>query len=107
MGRPPSAGRREHQHGRVAAPADLPADLEAVDLRQHEVEDDQVGVVAGVAIEGFLPVRRGDDREALLLQVEPDEVDDVALIVHHEDRLHRGAGYAAAEPSNPDRVSGR
>ena len=57
-----------------------------------------------------------DDREALLLEVQPDEVDDVALVVDDEDRLHRagstrsasagrhrGGGYAAARRADPRR----
>ena len=73
---------------------------------QHQVEDDEVRIVPGVAIERLLAVRGGDDRVALLLEVEPDEVDDVALVVDDQDRLHRGGGYDGADPPIPDRVSG-
>ena len=97
---------REHQDGRVASAADLAADLEPVELRQQEVEDDEVRIVPGVAIEGFLAVCGGDDRVALLLEVEPDEVDDVALVVDDQDRLHRGGGYDGADPPIRDRVRG-
>jgi hypothetical protein len=38
----------QHEDRRVGRPPDLPADLVAVDLRQHEVEDDEVGVMATV-----------------------------------------------------------
>ena len=79
----------EHEDRRVAAPPELAADLEAVDLGEHQVEDDEVGLVAGVQRESLLAVRGADDRVALLLQVQAKEVDDVALVVDDEDRLHR------------------
>ena len=63
--------------------------------------------MARVAVERLLAVRGGDDRVALLLEVEPDEVDDVALVVDDQDRLHRGGGYAGPDRAIPDRVSGR
>ena len=88
--------RREHEDGRVAAAADLAADLEAVDLRQHEVEDHEVGVVAGVEGEGGLSVARAHDDEALLLEVQAQQVDDVPLVVDDEDRLHPRRRIASA-----------
>ena len=46
----------EHQDRGVAAPPDLAADLEAVELRQHQVEDHEIRVVASMAVEA--PRRR-------------------------------------------------
>ena len=84
-----SPARREHQHGRIRMAADLAADLEAVHLRQHQVEDHEVGLVAAVQGERLLAVGRGDHGVALLLEVEPHEVHDVAFVVDDKDRLHR------------------
>ena len=83
--------RGQHQDGGVAPPPDLAADLEAVELGKHHVEDHEVRIVPGVAVERVDAVMRGDDREAVLLEVQPDEVDDVALVVDDEDRLHRAS----------------
>jgi len=79
---------RQHEHGGIAAATDLATDLQPVDLRQHEVQDHEIRVVAGVFRQGFLAVRGGDDGEPFLLEIEADEVDDVALVVDDEDRLH-------------------
>ena len=98
--------RGEHEDGRVAAPPDLPADLEAVDLRQHQVEDDEVGLVPAVELEARLAVAGGDDRPALLLEVEPEEVDDVPLVVDDQDRLHPARGYRPVRARGPCHVSG-
>jgi len=98
---------RQHQDRRVATPPDLATDGQAVDLRQHEVEDHEIGVVPRVSRERLLAVGRGHDREPLLLEVQPDQVDDVPLVVDDEDRLHRLAGFGgvarviAAEDTPP------
>jgi hypothetical protein len=81
---------REHEDRRVPAPPELAAHLEAVDPREHQVEDDEVRLVAPVELQAVLAVARCDDRPALLLQVQPDELDDVALVVDDQDRLHPG-----------------
>ena len=68
--------------------------------------------MAGVEGERLLAVARGDDREALLLEVEPDEVHDVALVVDDEDGLHRqlcvmvGREYADETGARGANVSG-
>ena len=78
----------EHEDGRLAAPPDLPGDLHAVPAGQHEVEHDEVRVDPVVLPKGFVAVARLDDREAGLLQVEAHQLDDVALVIDDEDRLH-------------------
>jgi len=82
------APRGEHQHRRVTTAPDLPADLEAIDLRQHQVEDHQIGLVALVEGEGRLAVVRGQHRPALPLEIELDQLDDVPLVVDDQDGLY-------------------
>ena len=53
------------------------------------------------SVERLLAVAGRDDAEALLLEVQPEQVDDVALVVDDQDRLHRGGGYAAARRPGP------
>ena len=45
--------------------------------------------MSGVKGQGLVATAGGEHREAFLLQVEPDEVHDVALVVDDEDGLHR------------------
>ena len=65
--------RREHQHVGVAELAHPAADLDAVDVGQPEVEDDQVERVQGGRANGGLPVLGLGDVEALLHEQGADE----------------------------------
>jgi len=68
-------------------PSPLPppaADFEAVHVREHHVEDDQVRV-AGLGLpERVLAVDRGAHRAAVKFQCHLDELTDVRLVVHDE-----------------------
>ena len=99
--------RGQHDDRRLAATADLAAHLPAVQLGEHQVEDDERWVVPLVEDERLATFARGQHLEALLLEVEADEIDDVALVVDDQDRLHRGRGYAAARARRRLRVKGR
>ena len=46
--------------------------------------------MTAVELEAGLAVTRGDDRPALLLEIQPQQLDDVALVVDDQDRLHPG-----------------
>ena len=83
---------REHEDRRLGPAADLAADLEPVALREHEVEDHEVGIEPRMQRERLVSVECRDDPEALLLQVQPKEVDDVPLVVDDEDRFHGREG---------------
>ena len=91
----------QHQDRHVAAAAQLAADLEAVHLGQHQVQHDQVRVAALVLDQGLLAVGRGHDGEALLLEVQPDQLDDVALVVDDEDGLHERQHTSAGPSRSP------
>ncbi len=80
----------QHEYRNVTAPAKLPADLEAIHLGQHQVQHHQVRVAALVLDQGLLAVGRGHHGVAVFLEVEPDQLDDVALVVDDEDGLHEG-----------------
>ncbi len=99
--------RREHQDRGLAAAPDLAADIEPILLRQHQVQDHEVRVVAQVERERIVTVARGDHGEALLLQVEAQKLHDVRLIVDHEDPLHGLRVYGAAGDAGTSNVSGR
>ena len=70
--------------GSVALAAQHPGDLQAVDARQTQVEDDQVGLLAARLDERRLPVARLHDREPALFEVRPHELDDLRLIIDNE-----------------------
>ena len=75
------AARGEDDHGDVARLAELFADGEAVHLRHHHVEDDEVRLEGLRLFERLLAVVRSLDPEALVVEVQPGELDDVLLVV--------------------------
>ena len=71
--------------GTERARAHLAAHLEAVDLREHEVEHDQVEVRLAQAVERLAPVERGHHLVALLAQGKGEQRLKRLLVVHQED----------------------
>src|SRR5688572_26079645 len=61
------------------------ADLVAVELRHHDVQHDEVRLLGLHPLERLLSVQRRDHFVALHPQAEIEDVDDVDLIVDHED----------------------
>jgi hypothetical protein len=85
---------REHDHRHGAGGGVLlepPAELPAVDLRQHEVQQHQVRPGFLRLPERVGPVRRHHDVEPLARQRVPDELGDVPLVLGDE---HAGRGTA-------------
>ena len=75
--------------------ADRPDDGPAVELGEHQVEDDEGRPVPLDRVERGRPVRGGHDAEPVALQVRPDEPDDLRVVVDDEDRPV-GAGQGSA-----------
>ena len=79
--------------GTERAGAQPPADLEAVHLRQHHVEHDEVEGLLGEARERLAAVGRLHDLVAVALQRERQQRLDRLLVVDEEDA--RGSGPAS------------
>jgi hypothetical protein len=62
-------------------------DLEAVDIGEHPVEDDQVGLEAVRGSDRLTPARRFANLVALVAQRGGQRVDDRRLVVHDEDAV--------------------
>ena len=80
--------RREHDDRnlrRLEILADAAARLEAVDLRHHEVEEDEIGRFAPNELERDLAVLGEDHPVAVLLELELENASDVILVVHDEN----------------------
>ena len=103
--------RGQHQDRHVGALAQPLADLDPVDVRQHQVEHDQRRRVRGRLAERVGAGRRRPDRVARVLQVERDERRDRALVLDDQDggepRPSGGRAMVAVEPSSPKDVAGR
>jgi len=75
--------RGQHQHpgiGDRGIGADRLAHVVPRRIRQHQVQDHDVGVVCLDRREAFGPVRRRDDRKARAAQVELEEPRDIAFV---------------------------
>ena len=65
--------------------AQASAGFEAVDPRQHHVEQDQVGLVVRINRQGFFAGIRGGERVTFLPQDSLQDADVHQIIVHHQN----------------------
>ena len=82
----------EHDDGRtVAGGAQPAADRQAILARQHQVEDDQVDVLARHQPVQGLAVLGQEDVEAFLAQIAAQQVADAGVVVEDDDTVLAGA----------------
>ena len=80
----------QHQNRYVAIGAKLLADLDTVEPRQAEIEDDKVWDEAGGDVERIYSVRRGPHLIALIAQRAAQDIGDVGVILDHENAAAGG-----------------
>ena len=79
---------RHHDHGDAAGLGVLleaAADLPAVELGHHDVEEDHVGLAVPGVAHGIGAVAQDGDVVAFLVEVEADQLRDVLLVLDHQD----------------------
>ena len=76
----------QHQDRDVGVLADALADLDAVEVGQHQVEHDQRRLLRGGERERLAAGRGRRDGVARVLQIERDERRDRALVLDDQDR---------------------
>src|ERR687894_1247753 len=74
----------QHDDGHVALRPDAPTDLRAVQLGEHDVQDDEVRFVGLERLESLLAVAHGLDLETLPLQGVRQHLLERRLVVHYE-----------------------
>ena len=79
-------GDQEHGHPRVAL-AQKPQDLEAVFLRQHDVEQDEVGALAFRHLEARVAVLGDEHAVAFRLERQGQRKSQVLVVLDDEDGL--------------------
>ena len=102
------AGRHDHDRQARGA-ADRPAEVEAVGVRELQVEDREADVVLLERQQPFGAARRPDDAEPVLLEVGANERRDVLLVLDEQDRpapRRSAAGHAPARLSTLTTVAG-
>ena len=78
-------GRHHDDPDRGVGP-DVAAQVEAVGAGQHQVEQDEVGLVVAHQVDDVLAGAGDEHGEAADQQVGPDQVDDVAVVLDHAAR---------------------
>ena len=86
--------RGEHEHGHVALRADALADLEPVDARHHHVEEHGVDAALLEHRQPLLSVARALHRDAVLLEVAREQLEEPSVVVDEE---HAHARHAYRE----------
>jgi len=64
------------------------ADLQPVGIRQHDVQDDQIGSFSAAELDGPLAGLETDQRESFLLEVVLQEGEQVRIIFDEDNLLH-------------------
>jgi len=84
------APRRQHHDRNLAFPTDLAADLEPVERRKHDVQDDDVERPLPEADQRVAPVSARGHVEAGLLQPKRGDLADGGVVFHEQQALvHR------------------
>ena len=76
--------RGDHDDGHVRLRADLPAHVDARDLRQHDVEEDQVGIEIGVQRQRFGAITGDLDLEPFPGEPDRQRLDERILVLDHQ-----------------------
>jgi hypothetical protein len=80
------SARREHQDRRVVASlAQRAADVEAVPVRKHEVQDDEVERAGLNRVHGVTHGRGDGDPALLFLQMHPQQPGELGLVLDDQD----------------------
>jgi hypothetical protein len=91
---------RKHNHRDARDLADQAQRLEAVEVRHHHVEQDQIGQAVAQLLQRSCAGGRFEDLKTVVFEVEPDEVDDARLVVDNQDAAFPGlcVGHVTREP---------
>jgi hypothetical protein len=97
----------EHDDGALGFFADFAADLPAVELRHHHVEQDQIRLFGVKQFKGFHAVRRDDRVKAFLFEIQTQQFADVGVVIHHHNFAVRHGSvlllfHPPRRPRNPN-----
>ena len=81
---------RQHQHRDRAVALDPPAHLEAVEAREHEVEDHEIGPEVPAPVDARRAVDGDADLEALAAEPGRHRLGDRRLVLDHQDGAGEG-----------------
>ena len=74
----------QHDHGKIVLAADLPEQFHAVPVRKHHVQNSQRNILPLHNVHHARSPAACDDIVSLVLQIDPDQVRDLFLIIHNK-----------------------
>ena len=80
----------EHDDGHLGRLTDGAADAPAVETGEHQVQQHQIRLGGAEELQTLVAVGGGDDPIALFLQIEPQELRNVGIVLHDEHGLCHG-----------------
>ncbi|MCY1459450.1 hypothetical protein D9M71_769270 [compost metagenome] len=86
------AGRQHEDWQGLRLLAQQPAQLQAIDARQHQVKDDQVRPLPTVLVQYMIAPGDHLDMEVVALQVAGDQLGQGAVVLDQENVRHRCLG---------------
>src|SRR5690625_1089006 len=89
---------REHDDGHAGLGADQAADLDAVQAREHEVEQHQVGLLLAEDLQRLGTVGAQDGVIPLALQDDADHLGQRSIVIDHENSSTHAPMFAPAGP---------
>jgi hypothetical protein len=89
----------QHDDVGVGERAQRPADLHAVDARQHQVQDHHVGRPRAGKLQGAFPVQGDLSGEPFPAQVVGDQPGQVLLVIDHKGAQRPGAACLGHRPA--------
>ena len=96
------AGEGDDRH--IVFAADLARGLDAVEVRQAQIDQDQVGPMLACELDGFDPVTSvRDDVEAGVLEDEPQICADDGVVFDREHASGYGIGWQEQPPCSKER----
>src|SRR5262249_30312822 len=93
-----ATGGEHHDRGLEALAPERLADLEAGELGEHDVEDEEVRLLRARPLEAGLPVGGGQDLVALELEVVLEAEHHVRLVLHDEYLAHGRSAERSPSP---------
>src|SRR5215472_9353894 len=81
-------------------------DAEAVQLRQHEVENHQIGIDPGKSFQPGSSVFRRLDLVAFDLQIVSQAEGEIAIVLNHQDAIHREPSVCSFRTPSSTAASG-
>jgi hypothetical protein len=98
------SARRNEDDADIGFVAELAADLHAIDLGHHDIEDDEAELVTARQLQTFAAVARDHGAIATAIEVDPDQLRRFEVVFHDEHAGLHNERYGKRKVSKNGRV---